>query len=476
MTKKYLIGIDGGTQSTKVIVFDLHGNVVCEGRQPLRPMNAPWVGAAEHPDDDLWDSLIIASREAMACFPGDPKDIVGAGLCTIRCCRAYLRADGSLAYPVISWMDIRCEVPFSFPTDDACYATTTTGYMTHRLTGEFKDTVANNMIHQWPVDMTKWNWSDDEELFKAFSIKRDQVFKLCMPGDILGYVTKEASKATGIPEGIPVVATANDKAVEALGAGIMLNNAGLVSLGTYTTSMFKGERLLKDPRNHINNFSCVPNKYLYENPGLHRGMWMISWLRDLFGKGFIDEAAARGISPEALLNEEASKVPPCSDGLMTIPEWLSYPIYKKGIMMGFDVRHGRAHMFRSLMEGIVLAIYNKFSAMCQEVGTFPDKIIASGGGSKGDAFVQIISDVFGLPVERNEVEDAAGMGSAICAAVATDMYPDFESAIEAMVRMRNCFQPNTDNHVLYTKMNEDVYCNITKATDPLLEKAYPLFN
>ena len=65
-----------------------------------------------HPDDDLWESIVAASREAMTKFPGDPADIVGVGLCTIRCCKAFLKADGTLLEPVMSWMDARAYQPY----------------------------------------------------------------------------------------------------------------------------------------------------------------------------------------------------------------------------------------------------------------------------------------------------------------------------------------------------------------------------
>lgn len=102
MSGKYIIGVDGGSQSSKVAVYDLEGNVVCEGRQALRPVDRPRNGMVEHPEDDLWDSIASASRQAMAKFPGDPRDIIGVGLCTIRCERAFLKSDGSLASPVMS--------------------------------------------------------------------------------------------------------------------------------------------------------------------------------------------------------------------------------------------------------------------------------------------------------------------------------------------------------------------------------------
>ena len=72
MSGKYIIGVDAGSQSAKVVVFDLEGNVVCQGRQVLRPMSRPRNGVVEHPDDDLWDTITAASRHAMAAFAWAP--------------------------------------------------------------------------------------------------------------------------------------------------------------------------------------------------------------------------------------------------------------------------------------------------------------------------------------------------------------------------------------------------------------------
>ena len=90
MSEKYLIGIDEGSQSAKILIFDTKGNIVCEAKHPLKPYNLPQPGYVEHPDDDWWDAICEAGKKCMAKFEGDPKDIVGIGLCTIRYCRAYL--------------------------------------------------------------------------------------------------------------------------------------------------------------------------------------------------------------------------------------------------------------------------------------------------------------------------------------------------------------------------------------------------
>ena len=80
----YLVGIDGGTQSSKVVVFDAAGNIAAEGRRVLRPLVRPRHGIAFHPDDDLWDSIAGACRDALAAFTGNREEIAGVGLCTIR--------------------------------------------------------------------------------------------------------------------------------------------------------------------------------------------------------------------------------------------------------------------------------------------------------------------------------------------------------------------------------------------------------
>jgi len=476
MKKQYVIGLDGGTQSTKVVIFDLKGNIVCQGKKDLQPMHTPKPGVAEHPGDDLWDSIVTASREAMERFTGDTRSILGMGLCTIRCCRACLKGDGRLASPVLNWMDLRLARPYEHKDPQVRYVTTTSGYITHRFTGQFKDTAAN-YEGMWPIDKDTWQWSEDSDVIKTFNVPRENLFKLEMPGAILGYVSHEASEQTNIPAGIPVVATANDKAVEALGAGLLPGKTALVSLGTYIGGMVYGEKNVPDADTFFTNMECIPNEYLYESGGIRHGMGTVSWFRRLFGDDILSRAESRGISPEELLNREARKVPAGCDGLMTVPEWLAPPEkpFKKGVMIGFHGRHTRAHMHRSILEAIALTMKNHVDAMCRELGLELEQIIVSGGGSSGDLFMQIFSDVFGIKAFRNEVNGAASLGSAICAAVAVNAYDSFISAIEKMVRTRDRFYPIEKHTALYKKMNKDVYRHISGYTDTILEKSHPLF-
>jgi len=478
MPGKYIIGVDGGSQSSKVVVYDLEGDVVCEGRQALRPMSRPRNGIVEHPDDDLWDSIAAASRKAMAKFTGDPRDIIGVGLCTIRCERAFLKEDGSLAAPVMSWMDTRAYRPYVQENPETAYVTTSSGYITHRFTGRFRDTAANNIEGQWPIDTDTWQWSEDPAVLEHWNIPRDMLVDLQMPGDIAGQVTQAAAEATSIPAGLPVVATANDKAVEALGSGILDEQTALISLGTYIASMVHGRENRKTPSEFWTNFACIPHKYLYESHGIRRGMWTISWFLDLLGQEFADAAALEGISREQYLEREAEEVAPGSDGLMTVLDWLAPDDkpFRKGVMIGFDARHTRAHVYRSILEAIALTMKNRVDAMCRELGISLNAIVVSGGGANSDLFMRIFADVFGIPSSRSMESGGAGLGAAICAAVATGVYPDFETAVARMTKGRESFAPDPAHADVYRLMNKTVYQSIGTATDGILERSYPIFH
>jgi sugar (pentulose or hexulose) kinase len=476
VSKKYIIGVDAGSQSSKVIIFDLEGNIICEAKENLKPMYLPKPGIVEHPDDDWWDSICVASKKLMAKFEGNVEDIIGVGLCTIRFCRAFLKEDGTLAQQALSWMDVRVSKPYEHTNPDVKYVTTSSGYITHRFTGEFNDTAANYQ-GMWPMNTDTWEWMEDGPDFDYYGIPRDMLFHLQMPGSILGYVTEEASKATGIPKGLPVVATSNDKAVEALGVGCTGEKTAVVSLGTYIAAMVQGHDNPKNTTNFWTNFASTPNNYLYESNGIRRGMWTVSWFKNVLGDSYEKKAAEMGMSAEEYLSIEASKVPAGCDGLMTVLDWLAPTDkpYKKGMMIGFDGRHSRPHMYRSILEAIALTMKNRVDEMCAELGITLENIIISGGGSNSDLFMQIFADVFGLPASRNVVNGAAGLGSAICAAVAVNAYDSFDTAVEKMVKVRDVFKPNEENVKLYARMN-DVYKDITNHTDAILQKSYEIFS
>ncbi|MBC7959467.1 MAG: sugar kinase [Vallitaleaceae bacterium] len=477
METKYIIAIDGGTQSTKVALFDLNGVEVCSHTVKLQPMHLYGDSRAEHPGDDLWDSLREACQEALKLFQGDKKDIIGVGLGSIRCCRALVKEDGSLASPVQSWMDLRLSRPYEHDDDNVRYVTTTTGYLTYRMTGVAKDT-RSNYVGPWPIDSETLDWFEDGPKFDAFTTPREMLFELVDPSSVLGYVTKEAAAATGIPFGTPVVATSNDKAVEGLGAGLVNDGTVLVSLGTYITSMMVGDENRSGTVNYWSNPGATPGEFLYESSGIRRGMATVTWIKELLGSDIIREAEARSLSPEAYLNILAAEVPVGSDGLYTILHWLARPsvLHERGLMIGFNGKHKGPHMFRSVLEGIAMTMKNHAQAMCDERGIELTSIVVSGGGSNGELFMQIFADVFGVPAHRNVINGSASMGAAICTALALGVYKNRQEAIEHMVKRRDTFLPIEENVRLYKEINEKVYSKIADSTDELLRISHDILN
>ncbi len=477
MTGPYLIGVDCGTQSAKVAIYDATGKAAAEGRQVLRPMDRPRHGVVVHPDDDIWTSICAASRAALASFTGDIHEIAGVGICPIRCCKTFLDANGGLIEPVMNWMDERAYQPYIPDDPRLAYATTLSGYIAHRFTGEFKDTAANNIVGQWPIDADTWTWSNDSSVLAKFGLCREMLFELQMPGDIIGALTKGAADATGMPVGIPVVATANDKAVEMLGSGLLGEKAALISLGTYIAAMMHGRENHTSPANFWTNFACAPNGYLYESNGIRRGMWTLTWFLDLIGPEVAAAAASQGISRETFIEREAANVPPGSDGLMTVLDWLapSDKPFRKGVMIGFDARHTRGHMYRSILEAIALTMKHNVDAMAGEVGATLEGIVVSGGGSTSPLVMQIFADVFGIPASRSQ-HGGASLGAAMCAAAATGVHASIDTAASAMSGAREIFTPNRSDGQIYRRILDSGYLDVRHATDPVLERAFPIFH
>ncbi len=463
----YFLAIDGGSQSTKVSVIDASGTVHASSRVALRPYDLGPGGRAVHPDDDLWDSLAAAVREALASFAGEADDVVAVGLCGIRSCRALLDAEGLLTEPVLSWMDARVPRPLGEVDGRVATVTSAGGYLATRLTGERRDSSAS--YHRtWPIDLTTRQWSTDPAEVERTGMPAALLPSLVDPGGLLGHVTDHAAEHTGIPAGLPVYATGNDKAVEALGCGLVAPGTVLLSLGTFIAAMTVGDDPAATDDSYWANAAAVPGQVLYESHGIRRGMWTVSWLRDLVSAaapGLVDPAAVA-----AWIDEGAREVPPGCGGLLTVPDWLAPADapHRRGAILGFDGSHGPHHLHRSILEGIVMTMRGHVEAMEAALGRSGSPLVVSGGGARSDLMVQIVADVFGRSVERAGNPDAAGLGAAICAAVGHGTYPGFDEAVAAMTRPADRFEPAPAAQAAYDRVVA-AYSQLSQFTDPLWE-------
>ncbi|MGJ9414448.1 FGGY-family carbohydrate kinase [Aeromicrobium sp. CF4.19] len=462
----YILAVDGGSQSTKVSIFDDAGTLHAAARVPLRPYALGPDGRAVHPDDDLWDTVAQGTRAALASFAGTPRDIVAVGLCGIRFCRALVGADGRLTEPVQSWMDARVSRPLDGVDDTVATVCSAGGYLAVRLTGERRDSAASYQ-GMWPIDAERRQWSDDPRELARTGTSLALLPELVDPGGLLGRITSEAAAETGLPMGVPVHATANDKAVEALGSGLVGPGAVLLSLGTYVAAMTVADGLtgFDDDRCWVNP-AAVPGRRLVESAGVRRGMWTVSWLQALVSSAapdLVDENAVR-----AWLDAGARDVPPGCGGLMVLPDFLApgHAPYRRGAILGLDGSHGPHHLHRSVLEGIVLTMADHLEAMEAALGERSPRLVVSGGGSRSDLMMQVVADVLGRPAHRSAVPDAAGLGAALCAAVGHGVHSDVETAVEAMVRPGPVVTPVPRDRERYRELRE-VYRGLRDHTDPI---------
>ena len=276
-------------------------------------------------------------------------------------------ADGRLAEPVLSWMDTRVSQPLGAVDPAVELVTSASGYLAVRLTGNRRDSAASYQ-GMWPKDPASGQWSTDPAELERTGMPVRLLSDLVEPGDLLGQTTPEAARETSIPAGLPVYATANDKAVEALGSGLLDEGPMLLSLGTYIAAMTVGEDPARRDDRYWVNTASVPGRYLYESGGIRRGMWTVSWLRHLVSAAAPDHVDQRAV--QKWLDDGALHLPPGSGGLLTVPDWLApgHAPYRRGTILGLDGSHGAHHLYRSILEGIALTMRGHTDAMEDALG------------------------------------------------------------------------------------------------------------
>ena len=127
-------------------------------------------------------------------------------------------------------------------------------------------------------------------------------------------------------------------------------------------------------------------------------------------------------------------------------------------------------------ESVALTLKNNYDNMCNEMNHFAKHVIITGGGSNSDLFMQIFADVFNLPARRNAINGCASLGAAINTAVGLGLYPDYATAVDNMVRVKDIFIPIESNAKRYDAMNKGIFKDLTKHTDVILKKSYEVMH
>lgn len=512
MPKDLILAIDNGTQSVRALLFDLQGNLLARSRAPLESYFSKQPGWAEQQPQYFWDKLCQACQQLWQ--KSDPSGelrqrLAGMAITTQRSTVINLDRDGNPLRPAVVWLDQRRTLGqkpvggwwglafrLSGMTETVAYLQAEaeanwirtyqpqvwekthkymflSGYLTYRITGRYVDSVGCQVGYM-PFDYKKLKWAAASDWkWQAVPMDACLLVDLIPPAGQLGEVTQEASEATGIPAGLPVIAAAADKACEVIGAGCLEPYIGCLSYGTTATINTTHQRYIEVIPLIPPFPAAVPGAYSLEIQ-IYRGYWMVSWFKQEFGLHEQRLAEERGIEPESLFDELVKRVPPGSMGLILQPYWspgLKVPGPEaKGAIIGFGDVHTRAHVYRAILEGLAYALREGKERSQRRSRAPITELRVSGGGSQSDAAMQLTADIFGLPTARPHVYETSGLGAAIDAAVGLNLHPDFATAVSSMTRVSRVFEPDPLNHQTYNELFRRVYKQMYRKLRPLYEQ------
>lgn len=333
-------------------------------------------------------------------------------------------------------------------------------YINYQLTGSLKDGVANQVGHM-PFDNKKRCWMKKGLSRCVAPVPFDMLVDLVESGEEIGRISHETSELSGIPEGLPLLATGTDKACEALGLGVTSLEKAAVSLGSAATIQFCTPKYF-EPSPFLPSYPSILPGYFNGENQIYRGYWTLTWFKEQFCQEEIAKAKELGIEPEEILDSYLEEIPIGCNGLIMTPHFApgANNPQAKGTMIGFTDRHTKKHMYRAIIEGVNFELYKQMTIMEKRSGQHIKEIYIAGGGSKSDVILQITADMFGLPVKRTQTHEATGIGSALTAFVGLGEFSSYDEGVKSMVHDKDIFIPNSENHAKYSSIFDTVYSKI----------------
>jgi xylulokinase len=466
-----LLGIDIGTSSSKGVLTSTTGEVLARTTRPHRTSN-PHPGWFEHDAESIWwaDFLDIA-RELVAA--ADDRKIAGLAVSGIGPVLLPADAEGRpLREAILYGVDMRAteeivELTEEFGADailarggtplssqavgpkwrwlakhePQVYEHTklflmASSFLVYRLTGEY--VLDHHSASQCDpmYDLRRQEWATDWAARVAPGI---DLPRLAWSNEVVGHVTARAAALTGLPVGLPVTAGTVDAWAEAASVGVTDPGDTMVMYGT---TMFLVQ-VLSDPTPHAGLWSTrgtLPGTYTLA-AGMATSGALTNWIRELVAGEFADLVAG------------AASVPAGSRGLLLLPYFAGErtPIFDpraRGVIAGLTTGHGVAELYRAALEGIAYGVRHNLEAM-HEAGGVVRRLVAVGGGTQGDLWTQIVTDVTGVEQQLPADTIGAALGNALFAGLAVGaVTPEFAAEWNPVART---IRPDAERHREYTE-------------------------
>ena len=478
MTKADLvIGVDCSTTASKAVVWDRNGRAVAVGRQGygLSYVRSGWV---EQHAPDWWAATAAAITEAVKAVGA--ARIAGIAITHQRETFVCLDKAGEPIRPAITWMDVRAtaEVEEAGTPDvhritgkppnptpawykllwlgkhepgtiaKTAHVVDVAGYLVNRLTGEWTTSWAC-ADPLGLVDLQRFDY--DDGLLSQAGLSRAQVSRLLPPGAIAGQLKPDVASALGLPAGLPVVIGAGDGQSAGLGCNVTRPGRAYFNLGTGAVS-----GVYADTYGHDTAYRTmggpIPGTYILET-FIGGGTQNVVWFVENFAQEEKNNAA--GKSPEQLLEAAAAGVPAGAGGLLCLPYWTGamtpyWDGHARGAFVGLTGLHGKAHMYRAMLECVALEQRLLTGGVERATGTTIDEILMLGGGSRSPLWCQITADVLGRPVKLVREQESTALGAGIHAAAALGLHSDLRAAADAMTGIEKVYAPDPEAHQRYS--------------------------
>jgi xylulokinase len=480
-----VIGLDLGTSSYKAAAFDADGRMVAIAAA-TPTSTSPRPGWSEQEPADLVSIAVLALRRLVAAGV-DPATVQGIGL-TGQLGGIVLVDDAGEAIGQHEiWLDNRCQP-----------------YREALLRAHGREVLAKNGIHPYLGPRLRWRaserpdeyaraakamqcwpfvgatlaglapdqayndatsigifgvadaqagaWLDD--LCKLAGVDPAHLPRIVQPDEIVGSLTAEWAAATGLREGTPIVAGVGDGIAGWLGCGAVTPGVAVDTVGSSDHFAIATPRFAPDPDEQVlTTFrSAVPG--LWHVFGFTAGSGLShQWFLREFCHGLGEPADIAPGTWDAM-EAAAATIPPGSEQLVFIPhlEGRFCPDQPnvRGTWLGFTWRHSRPHFYRSILESIACE-YAHYLAAARRLGVGGDlrEVRVVGGGAASALWNQIKADVLGVDYLQLTPANYTCRGAAICAGVATGLYPELAGAATRDIEVVRRFTPDAKAHERY---------------------------
>ncbi len=484
-----LIGIDIGTSGTKTLLIDPEGRIRASVTVEY-PSYAPKPAWSEQEPEDWWKATCRSIKMALRKAEVKGDQVGGIGLSGQMHGSVFLDAKGEVLRRAILWNDQRtgaeCDqitqaaggrrklirlvsnpalTGFTAPKvlwvrkhepriyERAAKVLLPKDYVRYRLTGQFA-TEVSDASGTLLLDVQKRKWS--KKLLGLLDIDADLLPEVFESPEVSGRLTKQAAKATGLAEGVPVVGGGGDQAAGAVGNGIVRRGVISATMGTSGVVFAHAETVETDPEGRVHTFChAVPGKWHVMGVVLAAG-GSLQWFRNTLCRDLVRKAGREKVDPYELITADAADVPPGSHGLYFLPYLTGERTPHadpdcRAAWVGLSNMHTRAHMARAVMEGATYAMRDCLEII-QGMGVPVKEVRVAGGGARSAFWRQLQADVYKKAVWTVSSEEGPAYGVALLAGVGTGLWKTVPEACDATIRTLDETRTDRQTARLYDKL------------------------